>query len=619
MTSATDNAVHALREKERILAVDDTPANLRLLMHMLSAHGYIVHPASSGESALRFLETTLPDIILLDVIMPDMNGYQLCETLKADERTRDIPVIFVSSADQGLDKMKAFASGGVDYIVRPLQTEEVLARIRTHLSLRNLQKRLEELVQDRTAELTKRTAELIEANARLQEENAERKQAEERIRYMAHYDALTGLPNRVLLQDRIEQAIAHAQRSLTQVGVLFIDLDYFKHINDSLGHQVGDRLLQMVGERLHHCMRRGDSVARLGGDEFVLSLPSLNGENDVERVAQKVLDALDKAFLVDGHELHVAGSIGISLYPHDGTDVDTLMRAADTAMYHAKERGRGNYQLFTPELNKAAQHRLEMRNRLRRALAQDEFILYYQPQVDLETGTIFSAEALLRCPQPGEKAPPSSSEYIAVAEETGLILPIGEWVLRQACRQLRLWRDAGHVDFRLAVNLSSRQFSQPNFVETIKATLDDFGLPADALDLEITESLLLQRNENNVAMLNRLSDMGVQLSIDDFGTGYSSLAYLQRFPVHALKIDRSFVHGIGHNPSNTALVTAVIALAQSLHLKTLAEGVETAQQVHFLKSHGCLAAQGFYYSEAVPPDSFTELLRKQSASATVQP
>jgi diguanylate cyclase (GGDEF)-like protein len=587
--------------KERILIVDDMPGNLRILMQMLGQHGYVAHPAADAEAAFRFLDSVLPDLILLDIVMPDTDGYQLCAQLKAEERTRDIPVIFISSADQELDKMKAFESGGVDYIVRPLQTEEVLARIKTHLSLCKLRKRLEVLVEERTAQL-------MEANAKLQKENAERKQAEKRIRYMAHYDALTGLPNRVLLEDRIEQAIAHAQRDLTWVAVMFIDLDYFKHINDSLGHHVGDRLLQVVARRLEQCLRRGDSVARLGGDEFVLSVPSLQESNDIERIAQKVLDALDQSFHVDGHELQIGGSIGIAIYPCDGKDVETLMRAADTAMYHAKERGRSNYQFFTPELNRAAQHRMEITSRLRRALTHGDFALYYQPQVNIEDGAIFCAEALLRCLQPDQQTPSGCAEYIAVAEETGLILPIGEWVLREACRQLRHWRASGYRDMRIAVNLSSRQFCQPNFVGMIKSILDESELPAAALDLEITESLLLQRNDNNVTMLRQLSEMGVQLSIDDFGTGYSSLAYLQRFPVHALKIDQSFVRGIGNNRGNTALVMAVIAMAQSLDLKVLAEGVETAQQAGFLKSHGCPAAQGFYYSEAVPPDSFTALL-----------
>jgi diguanylate cyclase (GGDEF)-like protein len=597
----------ASAQKGRILVIDDTPANLHLLVDMLAEHGYTVHPATGGKTAFRFLQATLPDLILLDIYMPDMNGYEVCQQLKANEHTRDIPVIFISSADQELDKMKAFASGGVDYIVRPLQLEEVLARIRTHLSLRRLQKNLEDLVQERTAAL-------IETNARLHRENTERKQAEERIRYMAHYDALTELPNRVLLQDRIKQAIAHAHRNMMLAAVLFLDLDYFKHINDSLGHQVGDRLLQMVATRLQRCVREGDSVARLGGDEFVLCLPSLNDGNDAAVVAQKALDALDLPFMIEGHELHVSASIGISLYPGDGTDADTLMRTADTAMYDSKDKGRNNYQFFTPELNNVAQQRLATAIRLRHALSGNEFALFYQPQVNMENGAIFSAEALLRWRQPG-KMPVACGEFISVAEETGLILPIGEWVLREACRQLRRWRDQGHAGLRIAVNLSPRQFYQSNLKYTIESILDETGLTADALDLEITEGILLQRSEDNVATLNHLSRMGIQLSVDDFGTGYSSLAYLQRFPVQAIKIDRAFISGIGRDSNDTALVTAIIAMAQSLRLKVLAEGVETPEQIRFLLSHGCHDAQGFYYSEPVPPEAFADLLRRQNSSS----
>ncbi len=619
---------------QTVLIMDDTPSNVRLLSIYLESHGLSVAVAQDGEEGLERAKFTQPDLILLDAVMQGVDGFETCRRLKSCSYTKDIPVIFMSALSETSAKIAGFEAGAVDYLTKPLQIEEVLARVTTHLTLRALQQQLtaqnlqlqqQMAVRQRVEvalqhaydgleeRVAQRTAELAQVNARLTTENLERKQAEQRIRYMAHYDALTGLPNRVLLQDRIKQAIAFAHRNSTQVAVLFIDLDYFKHINDSLGHQTGDRLLQMVALRLQQCLRDGDSVARLGGDEFVLSLPLQADSNEAAMlVAQKILDALDQIFIIDQHELHVSASVGISIYPDNGADAESLMRAADTAMYYAKEKGRSHYQFFTPALNKAAQRRLTWANRLRRALARNEFALHYQPQVDLESGTIFSSEALLRHRQSGKKVPVSCGPYIAIAEETGLIVQIGEWVLRQACRQLRQWRDLGYVDLRIAVNLSPRQFSQPNFQDLVEQILNETGLPADALDLEITESILLQRNEYNVAMLERLSVMGIQLSIDDFGTGYSSLAYLQRFPIHALKIDRSFIHGIGRDLNDTALVTAIIAMAHSLHLKVLAEGVETAQQVSFLKSHGCPAAQGFFYSAAVTADAFTDLLRKQS-------
>jgi diguanylate cyclase (GGDEF)-like protein/PAS domain S-box-containing protein len=436
---------------------------------------------------------------------------------------------------------------------------------------------------------------------------SERKRAEEQVRHMANHDALTGLPNRILLQDRLNQAIAYAHRNRSQLAILFIDLDLFKYINDSLGHQVGDVVLQMAAARLRACLREGDSVARLGGDEFVISLPVLEDSGDVGSVAQKVLDTLAQPFIVEGNELHVSGSIGISVYPGDGADAETLMRTADTAMYHAKEMGRGKFQFFTAALNQAAQQRLEVGMRLRHALAHDEFVLHYQPQVDMESGRIFAAEALLRWQRPGDQ-PISCGAFIANAEESGLIVPIGEWALRQACRQLKMWREAGHLELKMAVNLSPRQLEVADFGAVIGQILDEAGVPADALELEITESILLQRSESNLSTLTGLRDMGVRLSVDDFGTGYSSLAYLQRFPVQALKIDQSFVHDIGTDQHHTALITAIIAMANSLQLDVIAEGVETREQAAFLVAHGCHEAQGFYYSKAVPAQAFSDLL-----------
>jgi len=433
-----------------------------------------------------------------------------------------------------------------------------------------------------------------------------RKQVEEQVRHMADHDALTGLPNRVLMQDRMQQAIAFAHRNRRKVAILFVDLDYFKNINDSLGHHIGDVVLQMTSIRLQKCLREGDSVARLGGDEFLLCLPLLGDSTDAAGVAHKALETLAQPFIVEGHAMHLSGSIGVSLYPVDGTDVETLMRTADTAMYHAKEMGRGNFQFFTPELNQAAQERLDVGTRLRQALAQNEFVLHYQPQVDMESGVTFSAEALLRWKQPGTE-PISCGKFIDNAEKSGLIVPIGEWALRQACGQLKIWRDAGQTGLKVAVNLSPRQLEQVGFCALVSQIIDEAGIPATALELEITESILLQRSEFNLATLTQLTDLGIKLTVDDFGTGYSSLVYLQRFPVHALKIDQSFVRDIGKDPNDMALVTAIIAMATSLQLEVIAEGVETPQQAQLLMANGCHEAQGFYYSKAVPADAFLEL------------
>ena len=442
----------------------------------------------------------------------------------------------------------------------------------------------------------------------------EQKQVEEKIRHMAHHDALTGLPNRVLLHDRIGQAIAKVQRSREALALLFIDLDRFKTVNDSLGHHVGDRLLKVVGARLEACTRGSDTIARIGGDEFVVLLSDLDEPEKARHVAQKVLDALSAPVEIDGHELRVTPSIGICAYPHDGRDVEALMRNADTAMYHAKQMGRNNYQFFTQAMNDAAQERLLLENDLRHAMERREFVLHYQPQVELRTGDIIGFEALLRWlhPQRGLVAP---SQFIGAAEETGLIGQIGEWVLREACAQARAWHDAGHAGLQVAVNCSAQQFQRDGFVEAVERVLRDTGLSPPRLDLEITESVIIERSEEVIARFESLDGMGVHISIDDFGTGYSSLSYLKRFAIHQLKIDQSFVRDIGSDPDDAAIVSAIIAIAHSLGLQVVAEGVETAEQLAYLRSLGCDAAQGYYFSKPVPAGEFARLLDQSARPA----
>jgi diguanylate cyclase (GGDEF)-like protein/PAS domain S-box-containing protein len=440
----------------------------------------------------------------------------------------------------------------------------------------------------------------------------DRKRAEERVQYMAHHDALTGLPNRTLFQDRLGQALVQAHRKRHQVAVLFVDLDRFKDINDTLGHEAGDRLLRMAGRRFIGCLREGDSVARLGGDEFVICLPVLGTADDAILVASKVQESLREVFVVDGHELHVGASIGISLYPMDGETSDALMRAADTAMYHAKERGRDNYQFYLPALNEAAQQRLSLAGQLHLALQRDEFLLHYQPQVEMATGRVYSVEALVRWqPRGGRLRLPG--EFIRVAEDIGLIVPLGERVLREACAQVRAWRAEGRADLRLAVNISPRQLRRAGFPALVASVLRETGLPAEALQLEITEGVLMAQNQD-MPTLVELSELGVSLAVDDFGTRYSSLAYLRRFPIQVLKIDRSFVNGIGEDPNDTAIVTAILAMAEGLRLQVVAEGVETQGQAGFLGARGCPAAQGYLYGRPGPPDALATVLFGEKAS-----
>ena len=444
----------------------------------------------------------------------------------------------------------------------------------------------------------------------------EQKRAEEQIRHLAQHDALTELPNRMLLHDRIGQAIAQTQRNRGVLALLFIDLDRFKTVNDSLGHPVGDRLLKTVAERLGACTRGSDTIARIGGDEFVVLLSDLDQPEDARYVAQKVLDALSEPVTINGHELKVTPSVGICAYPHDGEDVETLMRNADTAMYHAKQMGRNNFQFFTQAMNDAAQERLLLENDLRHAVERDEFVVHFQPMLDVKTGAILGLEALVRWRHPTRNLVPPS-EFVPAAEETGLIGPIGEWVLTHACAQVRAWHNAGYPELRVSVNCSAQQFQREGFVETVRRIVRETGLPARCLELEITESVIIQHSQEVMGRFEALEDMGVRISIDDFGTGYSSLSYLKRIAVSQLKIDQSFVRDIHSDPDDAAIVSAIIAIAHSLGLEVVAEGVETPEQLAFLRSLGCDAAQGYYFSRPVPPEELAQLLASWNPKARV--
>jgi diguanylate cyclase (GGDEF)-like protein/PAS domain S-box-containing protein len=438
----------------------------------------------------------------------------------------------------------------------------------------------------------------------------ERKRAEEQITEIAYHDNLTGLPNRLLFHDRLRQAVVQAHRGGHRVAVLFLDLDRFKTINDSLGHTVGDRLLRGVSERISDSVRESDTVARLGGDEFTLLLPRVNDATDVAKVAEKILESLRQAFPVDGHELFVTSSMGISLYPEDGHDPESLVKNADTAMYRAKELGRDKYQLYTPAMNARAMERLALENSLRKALTNDELIIYYQPVVDLETRRIRGLEALLRWRHP-ELGLVSPAEFIPLAEVTGLILPIGPWLLRTACSQAKAWQEQGMPGLTVSVNLSARQFQQEDLVEQVTHALDVSGLAPACLDLEITESHAMQSPETAAEILRALKAVGVRISIDDFGIGYSSLGYLKRLPIDTLKIDQSFVRDIITDPDDAAIVTAVIAMARTLKLSVVAEGVETEEQLAFLAARGCDRMQGYLFSHPLPPDECGALLRSR--------
>jgi diguanylate cyclase (GGDEF)-like protein/PAS domain S-box-containing protein len=435
----------------------------------------------------------------------------------------------------------------------------------------------------------------------------EQKRTQERLTYLAHYDELTGLPNRTLFNENLRQILVDSQRRQRLVAVMFLDLDRFKTINDTLGHETGDTLLKAVAERLRQSVRRGDVIARLGGDEFTIALADVAQADDVALVAKKILESFAYPFQIGGRDLFVTTSIGIGLYPQDHEQADGLLKSADAAMYRAKELGRNNYQFYTKELNAQASKRLALETHLRRALERNEFFLNYQPQVDLRTGEMVGMEALIRWQNP-ELGLVSPADFIPLAEETGLIVPIGDWVLRTACNQNKAWQKAGLPALRISVNLSARQFREKNLIDTVRQILDQTGLAPKYLELELTESLL-QHVETAELVLKELHNLGVHLSVDDFGTGYSSLNYLKRFPIDNLKIDRSFVRDVINDPDDAAITDAIITMAHTLGIYVVAEGVETREQLAFLHQHRCDLVQGYYFSKPLPAEAFVELLR----------
>ena len=471
-------------------------------------------------------------------------------------------------------------------------------------------------------EVEQRTAELKSVNEELRLQIAHRERAEERTQHLAYYDSLTGLPNRRLFQERLQQAVTAARHRGHQVGLLFLDLDRFKQVNDTLGHSAGDKLLCEVSKRMMRCVRFSDyvsrpdfeepqgEVSRLGGDEFTMLLTKISEAQDAAIVAQRVLSEMAAAIPVDDHELFTTASIGIAIYPIDGEDAETLLRNADTAMYHAKGHHSNKFQFYTEEMNITNARKLYLANRLRQALDRHELSLHYQPLRNAASGSVTGAEALARWTDP-ETGPVGPDEFIPIAEDTGLIMEIGEWVLRTACAQARVWQNEGFREIRIAVNVSPHQLRQPGWPETVARVLRETGLSPVHLELEMTETAILQHDDATTAALRELDDMGVGLALDDFGTGYSSLSYLRRYPFDRVKIDRSFVGDITANPHDAALTAAILAMAQSLDLQVVAEGVETLEQAEFLRERGCDELQGYLFSRPLPAEEFTRFLEQE--------
>lgn len=581
--------------KEDILIVDDAPENLRLLSTMLMAHGFNVRKALNGEMALTASGTVQPDLILLDIMMPDLDGYEVCQRLKANKETAEIPVIFLSALNDVFDKVKAFQVGGIDYITKPFQLEEVIARVRNQLALRAAQKQISELNAQLEQRVKERTQQLEAANAQLLQ--------------MALHDSLTGLPNRGWFVEHLQEALKRARANSSYLfAVLFIDCDRFKVVNDSLGHLVGDQLLIAISYRLQGLLGKNAVLARLGGDEFALLLTEIKNIKNATTLADNILDALSYPFELTRNEVFINASIGIALADTGHDKPEHLLRDADTAMYRAKELGRGRYHIFDPKMHAEALQLLEIETDMRRAIDRQEFILHYQPIVCLKTGKIVGFEALVRWLHP-RRGLISPGLFIPVAEETGLINQIGTLVLRQACHQLYLWQQQGIADNSLtvSVNLSVRQFAREDLIEQIDGVLAESKLNPQNLKLEITESAIMDNSNSAAIILQELQKRRIQLSIDDFGTGYSSLSYLHRFPVDTLKIDRSFVQRLDENP-DMGLIPAILSIAETLGMNAIAEGIETKRELAQLQNFKCQFGQGYFFSKPVDTAKATELI-----------
>lgn len=596
--------------KEDILIVDDTPENLRLLSKMLTKEGYNIRKALNGQMALTAVQSVVPDLILLDIMMPSMDGYQVCKHLKADPRTAEIPVIFLSALSDAFDKVKAFGVGGADYITKPFQLEEVLTRVQNQLTLKAAKIQNQQINAQLEERVKERTHQLELANQELKREISERMLLQEQLLKMALYDALTGLPNRFLFMERLEQALKRAkQHPDYRFAVLFLDCDRFKVVNDSLGHFVGDELLVALARRLEASLNQTDTLARLSGDEFAILLTEIENINSVTLIADEILKALSFPFQLKRQEVFINASIGITLSNLNYEQSEYLLRDADTAMYRAKTLGKGQYQIFDSEMHNAAIEVLQLENDLRRAVNQQEFIVHYQPIIALTTGKIVGFEALVRWnhPQQGLISP---TLFIPIAEETGLINPIGNWVLREACYQLQQWHHQKLTDYPLtmSVNLSVRQFAQPDLIEQIDTILAETQLNPQSLKLEITESVIMKNSQPVKVILQQLQERQIQLCIDDFGTGYSSLSYLHNFPIDNIKIDRSFISSLNGNSDNLGLISAIMNIAQALKMSVTAEGIETAQQLEQLRVLNCDFGQGYLFSKPLDGKNATNLI-----------
>jgi diguanylate cyclase (GGDEF)-like protein/PAS domain S-box-containing protein len=707
------NPTGARDERPRILVADDEETSRMVLRQALELAGFAVEEAVNGAEAVEKFARLSPELVILDVVMPGMDGFEATAAIRRRPGGDALPILILTSLDDIASVKRAYETGATDFASKPIHPLVLGHRVRYMLrakrafdDLRESEARLAAAQQiarlgnwerDLTTGAMKWSAEMYRLygvaheaftptwdtvqerihpedrdlvhratqeavrgerpysvdlriggegrSERFVHEQAvvvrdasggplrlagttqditDRKEVESQLRFLAYYDGLTRLPNRVLFLERLNLALRAADRKGQVVALLFLDLDRFKDINDTFGHSVGDRLLSIVAERLRKCLRssdtlaRGDplasrdTVARLGGDEFTVSITDVVRVEDAARIARRMLESLEEPIRLDEHELFVTGSVGISVFPHDGLDAETLLKNADSAMYHAKEAGRNQYQFYNPTMSASALRRLSLENSLRRAIERDELVLHFQPLVDADTERIFGAEALVRWKHP-ELGMVPPADFIPLAEETGLILPIEEWVLRHACREAKAWQVEGAPALKISINLSARQFRERRLIDNMKRVLHEAGLDPRCVELEITESALMRHTEEAIGTIRGLKSLGLRIALDDFGTGYSSLSYLTRFPIDTLKIDRLFVKDIVSDTAGAAITAAIISMATGLRMEVIAEGVETREQLAELRKRGCRLMQGYLFGRPVPAADFRRLLEHQAA------
>jgi diguanylate cyclase (GGDEF)-like protein len=600
--------------RPRILIVDDISDNRMVLTRRFQRRGFDVVEADNGLTAIELIDQTPFDVVLLDVMMPGIDGIETLKRIRGQRSASALPVIMVTAKSESANIVDALELGANDYVTKPVDFAVALARVNTQIS----RKRAEQQVARVNGELRKanedlehrveeRTRRLIDANQRLKVEIADREESQARSQYLAYHDSLTGLGNRLLFKEQLEEALKDVSVTPHPLAVLFLDLDGFKAVNDTLGHSVGDLLLKSVAAKLRDILPRTDRIARLGGDEFAILQMSAAQPASSIALAEKIIEIIGEPCSVDGHDVTVGASVGVAVAHPGDMNTENFLKSADLAMYSAKSEGRGTYRMFDPEMDAVVQTRRLLERDMRTALAQDRFRLYYQPLVNLQTKKVTAFEALMRWEHPERGAVPPS-EFIPVAEEMGLIVQLGEWALRQACAEAVEWPDG----IGISVNLSPLQFSKGNLVSTVLSALASSGLPASRLELEITESVLLEKSERNIAVLNQLRDLGVRISMDDFGTGYSSIGYLRSFQFDKIKIDQSFVRDLLVDEGSLAIVRAIAGLGVSFGMTTTAEGVETEEQMRCLNLEGCIEVQGYFYSKPVPAHEIAELLANLS-------